>query len=111
MSTLKKEFRQVQKQVVIDLMQKYEKQWFYGNDSYYYYHLDKFTFLQCDGNKIINKRRYNSSVDDILSFEYMEESEFRDELDVILAKAYLTGVYRSRYRMFRGSYRVNIMEN
>jgi len=104
MSTLKKEFEQSK----IDYMKRYEKQWFRGNDGYYYYLDHDTSFFKCDGSKITNK--FNFTIDDILSFEYMEESEFRDELGAILAKAYLTGIYIKKYRMFRGPYTINIME-
>ena len=104
MSTLKKEFEQAK----INYMKKYEKHWFFGNDGYYYYLDHDMSFFKCDGGKIENK--FNFPINKILSFEYMEGSEFRDELDVILAKAYLTGIYIEKHRMFRGPYITNIME-
>lgn len=103
MSVLSKEIKQAQEQATIQLLQKYEKQWFYGNDSYYYYYLRDFKFFKCDGNKIINRHKLLDK--EIASFEIMEEHIFKEELDAILAKAYLTGVYIRRWKTT-----INIME-
>ncbi len=85
-----------------------------GNDSFYYYILSAdvdFILLKSDGKNILDK--INLSVKDVFSFEEID-NDFLDELNTILSKAYLTGVYIKKKKA-TGFYKfkeqlINIME-
>lgn len=113
--TLLVEIQQVQLDATKKLLKSYEKMWFYGNDGLYYYLIEanntdsspylkyqsgpSCVFFECDGSKITNKIRLNN--DNILSFQLIDRDDMLDTLNIILSKAFLTGVQAQNYKRRR----------
>ena len=93
MSTIGSLFRSFLKEHIEIFSKQFVGKWMNGNDSFYYYVLSvdtSFKLLKSDGKNILDK--INLSIKDVFSFEEISGC-FLDELNIILSKAYLTGVY------------------
>lgn len=114
MSTIGLLFNSFLKDEIKIFNQQFVGKWMNGNDSFYYYIISAdstFKVLQSDGKNILDK--INLSIKDVSSFEEIDNC-FLDELNTMLSKAYLTGVYVKRKKA-TGFYKfkeqlVNIME-
>jgi len=96
----------------LEFIKRFEGKWMYGNDTFYYHIIKDFLVFKSDSCSIID--RVQLTIKDILSFEEITDELFLSQLNTVLVKAYLNGVYLERkypvgwYKF--ATKRVNIME-
>ncbi len=99
------------KKCTTNFIKQYTNSWMNGNDGWYYYitdkSSDKITALKSNGSKIVDL--VILTVEEASSFEKIEEGNFKTELDAVLCKAYLTGVYVKK-KIVTGFYKFKVVE-